>query len=114
MHEQQIADRGKAELRLVAAGDGFERFGIFEQLENVLLDRLAIERAVPAEDRFERGWPFGTVEHPAMRGRRDRDEAVAARLKHPPKRRQCQSFCFHGMKIAACAGQSTRRVPTRG
>jgi hypothetical protein len=78
VHEQQIADRRKAELRLVAAGDGFERFGIFEQLDNVLLDRLAIERAVPAKDRFERGWPFGTVQHTAMRGRRDRDEAVAA------------------------------------
>lgn len=61
MHEQRIADRGEAELRLVSAGHGFERLGILEQLEDVLIDRVGIEGAVPPEDRFERGRPLRPV-----------------------------------------------------
>jgi hypothetical protein len=66
MREDEIVDGGKAHLRLVPARLSFKRLVMLHQIEDLGIQRVAVERPVPTEDRFKGRGRRRTVEHAAM------------------------------------------------
>ena len=100
MRENEIVDGGKAHLRLVPARLSFKRLVMLHQIEDLGIQRVAVERPVLTEDRFKGRGRRWTVEHAAMVRRGHRHEPVSTRLKGLAEDGEGEVFCVHDPKLS--------------
>jgi hypothetical protein len=85
----------KRTLRLVPTRLSFKRLGILQQIEDLGVQRVAVEQPVPSKDRFKGRGRRRTVEHAAMGRRGHRNEPVSAQLKGFAEDGEREVFCVH-------------------
>src|SRR5262245_24202835 len=100
MREDEIVDGGKAHLRLVPARLSFKRLVMLHQIEDLGIQRVAVERPAPTEidSRVAAGEGRSSTRQWFAGGHRH--EPVSTRLKGLAEDGEGEVFCVHDPKLS--------------